>query len=199
MIVIGNGESRSSVNLDTLNDIKVGCNAVFRDYFVDHCICVDRRMVDEAIAQNHNKNILIYTRDDWHSRYAHHPNILKLPKLPYEGDERWDQPFQWGSGPYAALLGAMLATDDVIKMIGFDLYGNEGKTNNIYKDTKNYNNSEKRAVDPRYWVHQHMMVFKCFPNKQFIVYNNLDWTAPKVWNQPNVKVDNISNIIYNKD
>ena len=196
MLVIGNGESRKTINLELLEGPKIGCNAIFRDYKVDHCICVDRRMVDEAIFDKQNNHTLIYTRDDWHNRYIKHNNILKLPELPYQGNERWDQPFQWGSGPYAALLGAMLA-DKLVKMIGFDLYGVEGKTNNIYKDTKNYNSSDKRAVDPRYWVHQHAMVFECFPKIKFIVYNKTDWDLPKAWIKPNVMVDNISNIYYN--
>lgn len=155
-------------------------------------------MVDEAISQKHNENTLIYTRDDWYSRYADHKNILKLPNLPYEGTERWDQPFQWGSGPYAVLLGAKLSKLKKVKLIGFDLYGTNGKTNNIYKDTKNYNGSEKRAVDPRYWVHQHAMVFKYFPDINFEIYNTEQWKVPESWNYPNVTVDKISNLYYNQ-
>ena len=45
MYVFGNGESRTSVNISNLEGIKVGCNAIYRDYTMDHLICVDRRMV----------------------------------------------------------------------------------------------------------------------------------------------------------
>ena len=83
-----------------------------------------------------------------------------------------------------------------MRLIGFDLYGNElGKTNNIYKDTKNYNTSDKRAVDPRYWIHQIGMVFKCFPKINFVIHND-EFELPKAWNHPNVRVDKISNLSY---
>ena len=48
MLVIGNGESRCDINLSEINTTKIGCNAIVRDFFVDHLVCVDRRMVDEA-------------------------------------------------------------------------------------------------------------------------------------------------------
>ena len=38
MFVIGNGESRRHINIDTLPEFKIGCNAICRDYFVDHLI-----------------------------------------------------------------------------------------------------------------------------------------------------------------
>jgi len=40
MLVIGNGESRSGININSIDQVKVGCNAVYRDYKVDHLICV---------------------------------------------------------------------------------------------------------------------------------------------------------------
>ena len=49
MYVFGNGESRTSVNIDKLEGTKVGCNAIYRDYTMDHLICVDRRMVQESL------------------------------------------------------------------------------------------------------------------------------------------------------
>ena len=49
MLVIGNGESRKHIDVDAINDTKIGCNAILRDYLVEHLICVDRKMVREAI------------------------------------------------------------------------------------------------------------------------------------------------------
>ena len=198
MLVIGNGESRAAIDLDKFNDIKIGCNALYRDYQVSHLVCVDRRMVQEVISANYNENSLIYTREDWFHYFNKLKHIRTVPNLPYVGSDRWDEPFQWGSGPYAVLLAAKLAKNETVKLIGFDLYGTtNGKTNNLYKDTNNYNSSDKRAVDPRYWIHQIGMVFKCFPKVEFIVYQDLGWEIPKAWNHPNVTVDKISNIYYN--
>ena len=61
MWVLGNGESRQKLNVNNLQGTKVGCNAIIRDYKVDHLVCVDRRMVEEAIGYNTK----IYTRKDW--------------------------------------------------------------------------------------------------------------------------------------
>ena len=191
MLIIGNGESRQQVNLQNLNSTKIGCNAIARDTYVEHLVCVDQRMVKECTSnhsQNYNK---IYTRKDWCKNF----NAECLPNIPYKGEQRWDEPFQWGSGPYAVLLGARLATS--VSLIGFDLHSNTKTVNNVYKGTANYDDSSKRAVDPRYWIHQIGKVFECFPKVQFSIYQEPDWKLPKAWNYPNVMVDTISNIYYN--
>ena len=196
MWAIGNGESRQDINIDLLGGEKVGCNAIMRNYQVDRLVCVDKRMVDEAINRKVNQTSLIYTRPEWHNRYENQ-RIRKVPKLPYTGAERPDQPFQWGSGPYAVLIAAMYARERQVDLIGFDLYSKDNKVNNIYKDTPSYDNSDKRAVDPRYWVHQIGMVFQCYPKITFTIYQEDGWELPQAWNYPNVKVDKISNIHYN--
>jgi hypothetical protein len=195
VFVIGNGESRFGLRIDTLPEKKIGCNAIVRDYFVDHLVCVDRRMVDEA--QNYSDNFLyIYTRKDWLTGRSHIKNLLNVPELPYKGTTRPDEAFHWGSGPYAVLLGAQL--DKNVKMIGFDLHSKDYKVNNIYKDTENYDPSNKSPVDPRYWIHQIGKVFECFPNHNFSIYCNQDWKCPKEWIFSNVSLDNMDLLYYNK-
>lgn len=197
MWAIGNGESRSKINISNLTGPKVGCNAIMRDYDVDYLVCVDRRMVEEAINRQVNiKDTLVYTRPDWYPRYKT-LLIRQVPPLPYTGSERWDEPFQWGSGPYAVLIAAMFAKERYVNLIGFDLHSKTKKVNNIYKDTPHYDSSDKRAIDPRYWIHQIGMVFECFPKIQFKVYQDEHWNLPKAWNYPNVSLDNLNNISYN--
>ena len=196
MLVIGNGESRKSINLNNIPGNKIGCNAVVRDYWVDHLICVDRRMVDEASQKHADKFKFIYTRKDWLSGRDHIKNLLTVPELPYKGHQRPDEPFHWGSGPYAVLLGALL--DTTVKLIGFDLHSKNTKVNNVYKDTENYDPSTKTAIDPRYWIHQIGKVFECFPKHKFVIYTDNDWECPNFWNRPNVSVDNYSKLLYNK-
>lgn len=180
--VFGNGESRKNLNLNNFKEVKIGCNAVHRDYYVDHLVCVDRRMVQEALDTDFKGTI--YTRKDWHHFFKHQP-VSTLPDLPYQGDTRPDEPFQWGSGPYAVLLGAML--DNEINLYGFDLYSSNRCVNNIYKDTKNYDAGSKPAIDPRYWIYQISKVFQCFNDKYFTVYNTQDWQPPENWCLANVK------------
>lgn len=195
MLVIGNGESRKGIDIDSVSSVKVGCNAILREHRVDHLICCDRRMVQEAVEANYNKYAYIYTRDDWINYFKSYERIRTVPVLPYQGEQRWDDPFHWGSGPYAVLLGAKLANDSEIKMIGFDLYGNDKKVNNVYKGTKNYAAADSKNVDPRYWIQQIARVFSIYTSRQFVVYQKKDWTIPQAWIAPNVTVDKISNFM----
>lgn len=199
MLVIGNGESRKHIDISKLQGPKVGCNAIFRDYFTDYLVCVDRRMVAEALLAEVNirKDTLVYTRPDWYDQFKT-IRVREVPKLPYKGNERWDEPFNWGSGPYAVLLGAMFSKEREVNLIGYDLYSKTKLVNNIYKSTANYDSADKRAVDPRYWIHQIGMVFKYFPKIEFTIFQEPDWELPQAWNYPNVKVDTISNISYNR-
>jgi hypothetical protein len=201
MLVIGNGESRSNIDLNKFNCQKIGCNAIHRDHAVRHIVCVDRKMVCEAIDKGVNSNSIIYTRQDWFLDFADQKNIKEVPVLPYVGNERVDSPINWGSGPYAVLLAAKLVSSlkyqDNVHMIGFDLYGTkDGKINNIYKDTKNYNLSIKKAVDPRYWIYQISKVFETFPNVKFFVYVENNWKIPDSWKLRNVHITNINCISY---
>lgn len=187
VIVVGNGESRLSIDLkQLLLKIKsVGCNAIYRDYSVDHLICVDRRMVKEAKPFHNN----IYTRKDWNQPF----NIKAVPDIPYHGDKRQDDPFNWGSGPYAVLLASTLSKS--IHMIGFDLYSKDRKINNVYKGTDNYDKIDKSAIDHSYWVYQISKVFELNSDKYFTIYNEPDWKMPKEWQLKNVFFKSIDKLL----
>ena len=96
--------------------------------------------------------------------YAVHPSMKALKELTN---------LQWGSGP--CVLQAFHSKK--IKLIGFDLYSPTNKINNIYKDTDNYDRSDKDAIDPRYWIYQIGKVFSVFP-KKYKIYNTHDWNLP---------------------
>lgn len=193
MLVIGNGESRLRVDIKVIEDFKIGCNAVHRDFTVDHLICVDRRMVQEALEKEVHISSKIYTRTDWGYDFLTIDNLYPVPNLPYSGNERWDEPFQWGSGPYAVLLGAIL--DKQVKLLGFDLYGRGTSINNIYKGTQGYDPADRNAVDPKYWIYQISKVFEYFPEVDFTIYQSQGWQMPEIWIKPNVSLDKISKFI----
>ena len=190
MLVIGNGESRKDIPIDKIKGTKVGCNAIIRDYIVDHLICVDQRMVDEVLKYNTK----IYTRADWISKYSNFENVTTVPKLIKQGTERWDEPFQWGSGPYAVLLSAKLCKGPTVRLIGFDLHSITNTVNNVYKGTSNYDPVDKNAVDPRYWIHQISTVFDWFPKLRCKIYQKQDWTLPESWKKHNVSLDSLDNL-----
>ena len=188
MIVIGNGTSRKKINLNNRSQKKIGCNAVFRDTKVDYLVCCDKRMVTQALNYN-QKNI--YTRQRWHKDFRTE-DVNPLPDLPYKGKDKKDDPFHWGSGPYALLLGCQLDTE--IEMYGFDLYGTKGLVNNLYSDTDGYSTSTSKAVDHSYWVYQIGKIIKLFPNITFRIYNTHDWILPKTWQLDNVLLDKVEHL-----
>lgn len=194
MLVIGNGESRKNLNLKNNADNKIGCNAICRDMYVDHLVCVDRRMVDEANNYYQNNFNFLYTREEWLSERKNYKNIRCVPTLPFDREVRADDPFNWGSGPYAVFVAAEESKQNTVKLVGFDLYSQTKKVNNIYKDTNNYDSAEKSAVDPRYWVYQIGKIFRYFQEIHFIVYNYSDWILPKEWQYSNVSLDNLNNL-----
>ena len=192
MLVIGNGESRKDIDISAFNETKVGCNAIVRDFFVNHLVCVDRRMVEEVLQLSSFDKI--YTRQDWINSYTSNKNVTTVPKLLEDGAKRWDEPFQWGSGPYAVLLSAKLCKGPTVRLVGFDLHSATNTVNNLYKDTSNYDSADKNAVDPKYWVHQISKVFEWFPQLHFKIYQKEDWILPTIWQKDNVSLDNLDNL-----
>jgi hypothetical protein len=190
-VVVGNGESRKSVNLDNFKSTHtlIGCNALHRDIVVDHLVCCDRRMVDEAINNPNIADTLIYVRDSW---YHYFRKILKnkkiqhLPPIPLQGELKRDNPDHWGSGCYAILLAAHLGFAE-INLIGFDLYPIRDRVNNIYKGTQNYAKDEAQAVDYSYWVYHTALIFAHYPTIKFIIHNHAGWVMPNEWQKNNVK------------
>jgi hypothetical protein len=139
-------------------------------------------MCQEAV-NTVGKNTVIYTRENWHKQFAYWPNVKKVPDLPYEGDKRQDEPFHWGTGQYAGLVG-MNFKPKAIFLIGFDLWGlpekkGEEGVNNLYKGSKGYTYI-KRPVDPRYWIYQYDKLFE-HSDCRWIVVNEENWKMPDEW------------------
>lgn len=198
-LVIGNGESRRSVDLNNLKSTYalIGCNALHRDVVVDHLICCDRRMAEEAVTNPNNKDTIIYVRSEWFRffrKILKNKNIQTVPELPYIGEMKRDHPDHWGSGGYAILLAATLGFNQ-IDILGFDLYPVNEKVNNMYKGTVNYAKPEGQAVDYSYWVYQISQIFLYYPNTKFRIINNKDWKLPPQWDRPNVSFTNIDELI----
>jgi len=187
-IVLGNGESRSNIDLKSFYDryTLIGCNAIYRDYAIDHLVCCDRRMVEESVSETH---ATIYTRSRSYrdfKKLRKEKNVKLLPDIPYQGHQKKDQEENWNSGPYAVLLACDIGFQDIY-LLGFDLYGVDDRLNNIYKGTKNYLSDDASSVDPTYWIYQIKKMFQIFNDRNFILLNDEDWKIPREWKLPNVK------------
>lgn len=188
--VIGNGESRRRINLQALNLPLIGCNAIHRDLKVDHLIVCDRKMIHECIDSANTVDTKIYVRpENYHHfrKMVKDKRINKLPELFYQGNLKSDEPRNWGSGGFALILAAELDYENIV-MLGFDLYGINERINNIYKDSNNYLDAQKPAVDPSYWIYQIEKIFNRYQDKDFVIYNEVDWKIPPQWRKKNVSV-----------
>jgi hypothetical protein len=197
-VVLGNGESRQSFNLDCIpkNIVTVGCNAIYRDYAVDHLVCCDKRMIAEVELKTAS---LIYTRPKYYQDFRKlkkNKQINLLPDIPYQGVNKKDQPDHWNSGPYAVLLACHLNYQQIY-LIGFDLYSDNNQFNNIYKNSLNYQSATAPAIDPSNWIYQIKKLFHCYSQKNFVIVNKDDWVFPREWQLPNVKFLNIDK--FNRD
>lgn len=197
-LVIGNGESRKSLDINQFKKdyTLIGCNAIHRDYGVDHLICCDRRMAEEAVNNANTKNTIIYVRDSWYHYFRKilkNKNVCQLPPIPKIGELKRDQPDHWGSGSYAILLAAVLGYQE-INLIGFDLYPINNKVNNIYKGSINYSKSDTQGVDPSYWIYHASEVFLNYSNIQFNIFNHSAWAVPQEWKKKNVQFKNIAQL-----
>jgi len=177
--VLGNGESRTSIDVSKLPRPIIGCNAIHRDLICDFIVAVDKRMVDEIISNPSYRSIPIFTKPNWLSYYKHN-QVRSVPSLPYKGSSKADDPWHWTTGPYAVLLASNLNFKK-INLVGFDLFGKNHRINNVYKDTKNYSSSTKLPVDHSHWIYQLPKIFECFPEKEYIQWNTKDWYIPDTW------------------
>lgn len=196
-VVFGNGESRKHFNTKNLakSVALIGCNAIHRDMVVDHLICCDRRMAEEATNNPQTKSTAIYVREDWVRYYRKIKkcrNVHALPDLPYTGNEKADQPQHWGSGCYATLLAAKLNYNNIM-LVGFDLYSSNNLVNNIYKGTPNYSAKDSDPVDYSFWVYQMAKIFYHYRDRTFTLVNIPGWDIPKEWNAKNVIFEDFSN------
>ena len=194
-LVLGNGESRCCVDLNLFKDkfAFIGCNGIHRDITVDHLICCDQRMIVESLKNESTKNSLIYVRAMYYRQYRKiqkQKNVRLLPEVPTTGQNKRDDPTHWGSGPYAVLVASVLGFQN-ITLLGFDLYGNKEKVNNIYKNTPNYSKGDTRAVDHSFWLYQIQQVFLTYPETNYKIVNISDWAMPSEWKKDNITFENI--------
>ena len=180
--VIGNGISRSRLESDWYEGRNTySCNLTYQDFTPKNLIICDRHLLVEAISQNAHLKSKVWTRDKWKRHVEAVENIYALPNPPYTPATKHDQPMNWGSGLYAALL-ACLEDNDLIILIGFDLWPtSQNKVNNVYAGNTGYGPKDAGPVDPSGWIYQFTKLFEIYNNKQFVFINKNNWRIPDEW------------------
>lgn len=153
--VLGNGVSRTAVNLETLRQFGklYGCNALYRTFRPDVLVATDRGMA----------------REIEESGYAQHWPFYTRRPLPRSGAQIIDRPYYgFSSGPVAIALAAKDKHDPVV-LLGFDLGpDSNGRFNNIYAGTENYKPQGSEPTFTGNWTRQITRLMKEFHKQTFI-------------------------------
>lgn len=165
--VVGNGTSRSSIDLQLLKEKgKVyGCNALYREFVPDYLVAVDVKMVLEINKAGFQNNNTVWTNHNRAYREFKNFNFFN----PSKG---------WSSGPTALYLASEHDNDEIY-ILGFDYQGINDKVNNIYADTKNYKRSTDKATYFGNWLKQTMITCQKFDKKRYIRVLDKNGFIPK--------------------
>jgi len=177
---IGNGESRSKLNLEKLKDVGpiYGCNQLIETFDLDNTIVVDKSLLIDFLARGINKKTNLYTRNRWKST-VQADNLHFLDDPIKEPIHRWDNEIHWGSGVHALNLAAK-NNAEVVVMLGYDLY-----------DKSIYN---EQTVDPACWIYQIKKCFDMHHTVEFVQIQKEGWVCPPEWDRSNFSLDTFSSL-----
>lgn len=149
--IIGNGKSRKNFDLYKLPQDTYGCNALYRDYSPDFLIVVDRHMYQEVKESEYGEKNIVYTNHNCMKRFG--GTCHYIPENPHRG-----------AGPTATHLAIHDGHKNLF-MLGFDC-AEDSANNNVYVDTKNYNNSQT-VVHVTVWAKQILDIMLANPDISF--------------------------------
>lgn len=139
--IIGNGRSRESIDLNKLEGVTIGCNALYRDFFPTCLFAIDGRMVKE-IKESTFPNERFWARSG---------RTTKMNEIKYKGSNSGVVAFRhavnWGFGR--------------IVMLGIDLRSDAtGAVNNIYTGSNNYPKETVKSPKFQRWITQYESALK---------------------------------------
>ena len=174
--IIGNGRSREGIDLNKLDGVTIGCNALYRDFFPTCLFAIDGRMVKEI------KDSSFPDERFW----ARSGRTTKMNEIKYKGSNSGVVAFRhavnWGFGR--------------IVMLGIDLRADAtGSVNNIYTNSNNYPKETVKSPKFQRWITQYESALKeAKPYQQFEriihpTHSNLleEWTIK--YNLKNIPVE----------
>ena len=153
--VLGNGQSRSSVDLVQLQKLGsiYGCNALYRDWQPDCLVATDRPIAEAIQRSGYSKKNRFYTRKPLPDMGA------QVVPRKYHGNS---------SGPIACAIAA-LDGHDRIYLLGYDMGPSPSmRFNNVYAGTEFYKSPDAAPTYTGNWIRQLVSVAQDFPKTQFI-------------------------------
>ncbi len=193
--VIGNGQSRSHFNLNTLRGKGTiyGCNALYRDFMPDVLVATDDKIREEIELSEINPDVLenipakipFYTRRPGSIIKTHTDRPWQ--EFDYENSHSRKIEHNWGfsSGP-VALTYAGFEENNYIYFMGFDLMGigaRDNDINNIYSGTNAYKPSTAAATYYMNWVDQIRRIMLEYSDRNFARVGALNNFVPEQWKE----------------
>ena len=183
--VIGNGESRIGYDLNKLRPFGpiYGCNALYRDFIPDVLVAVDVTMIKEIQEKIDGGELVV--KDFIYRSKNGNGKILKSSLGSYNDSG-------YAAGPTA--LKVLCERHPEIKevfLVGFDLYSESGRRNNVYKSTPCYADASTQPVYPTNWIEKLARIFVIHEKVRFYRVTNLEHSVPE-WDD----VNNIFRLTY---
>ena len=153
--VLGNGQSRSALNLQKIKDLGpiYGCNGLYRDFEPDCLVATDRPIAEAIQRSGYSKKHRFYTRKPLPDSGA------QIVPRKYHGNS---------SGPIACAIAA-LDGHDCIYLLGYDMGPSPAmRFNNIYAGTEFYKSPDAAPTYTGNWIRQLVAVTQDFPKTRFI-------------------------------
>lgn len=175
-VIIGNGDSRKSFDLNYIKNHKsgingkgtlqsYGCNALYRDFAPTFLVAVGDDMCNEIAESGYGEERIVYANSQ---RIPQHPGSFYLiPQDP-----------AWNAGSLAMYL-ACFDGHETVYLLGFDGEAGAGLNNNVYAGTPGYaplTNTYSEA----FWVKTMVHVMETYPDVDFVrVMPTPNWRIPE--------------------
>lgn len=151
--IIGNGESRKDINIDKLQGMKVGCNAIYLYHNVDLICAMDKFWRDKIINE---------TTIPLLSRKINNASQTTLQIF----NKKWTDttcPYRgYCSGTTALDYICSLYTDNIY-LIGFDFDYTGQLVNHIYKNTQFHPKANRPAQNENIFLNETLQIVKRYP------------------------------------
>ena len=187
--VIGNGESRKTIDIDKIKGIKVGCNAIYLYNSVDYICAMDKFWRDKIVKET--KTPLI-------SRL--HNNSFQTTLELYDG--KWnntDCVYRGYCSGITALDYMANTFNDDIYMIGFDFNYKGEKVNHIYKGQKFHPSANRQAQCETLFLRQFIETYKRYPKHNIIWVSDEELQSSFLIKIKRVSIEEYKNTAYKED
>lgn len=177
-VIIGNGESRKSYEINVLKNHRggllgsgavqtYGCNALYRDWSPTFLVTTGKEITQEIAESGYCDDHIVYANSEHVATYP--GNFYLVPQDPH-----------YSAGAIAAYLAAFDG-HTTIYFLGFDTTAGENYNNNMYAGTNGYGARNQNYTED-HMVKCLEIVMGVYPDVDFVrVMPTTTWRCPANW------------------